>query len=39
VVVDFDIEKSLDETGPCSFALTPVLTIKRIEAAEEGAAE
>ncbi len=39
VVVDFDIEKSLDEMGPCSFALTPVLTIKRIEAAEEGAAE
>jgi hypothetical protein len=39
VVVDFDIEKSLDEMAPCSFALTPVLTIKRVEMEEEVAAE
>jgi hypothetical protein len=39
VVVDFDIEKSLDEMAPCSFALTPVLTIKRVEMEEEAAAE
>lgn len=39
VVVDFDIEQSLDEMAPCSFALQPVLTIKRIETEEETAAE
>ena len=37
VVVDFDIEKSLDQSGPCSFALQPVLTIKRVETQEEAA--
>jgi hypothetical protein len=39
VVVDFDIEKSLDQTGPCSFALKPVLTVKRVETEEEVAAQ
>jgi hypothetical protein len=31
VVVDFDVEQSLDQNGPCSFVLAPVFTIKRVE--------
>lgn len=34
VVVDFDINESLDQTGACSFALDPVLKIKRIDTEE-----
>jgi hypothetical protein len=31
VVVDFDLEQSLDQNGPCSFVLAPVFAIKRVE--------
>lgn len=35
VVVDFDIEQSLDERGACDFALTPILKIKRIDVQDD----
>jgi hypothetical protein len=31
LVVDFDLKESLDQSGPCSFALKPVIKLKRIE--------
>lgn len=31
LVVDFDLESSLDQTGSCSFALKPVIKLKHVE--------
>jgi hypothetical protein len=39
IVVDFDIEESINQTDACSFALEPVLKIKRINTEEDVASE
>ena len=31
LVVDFDLESSLDQTGSCAFALKPVIKLKHVE--------